>query len=138
MNSIKFVLYYICLIKIIKIMEMTFDTFIKKIQDCKENKIHAVEDGTRIYFTMHDLVQDEEMSQEYGVEKLLIHIPTNTKIFIAKSLCCHAYPSVFIQVPGISHEIWIGDDLEYLFHEATSKEGNINAFNFPYRQEEYF
>lgn len=119
-------------------MEMTIDTLIKKIQDCKGNKKHAVEDGTHIYFNMHDLVQDEEMAQEYGAEKLLIHVPTNTKILIAKNLYCKLYPSVFVQISGVPYEIWIGDDLEFLFYKAMSKDGNINAFEFPYRQEEFF
>lgn len=123
-------------------MEMTIDTLIKKIQDCKkvENKHKVVEEGTSIYFTMHDLVQDEELnSKEYAEKKVLVHIPTNTKICIVKDPCDDtAYPSIYLDIPGVPYEMWIGDDLEFLFYEAMSKDGNINAFEFPYRQEEEF
>lgn len=110
-------------------MGMTIDTLIKKL--CSQETVAA---GTPIYFTMHELILDEEAS-EVGID-VFEHIPTGAKLMYIDDPFNYEYdPDIYLVLPGTTKKIWIAEDMGELFKQAMSEDGDICAFEIPYLDE---
>lgn len=113
-------------------MNMTIDTLIEKLKN--DEKVPAY---TSIYFTMHDLVEAEYQIDECSIFEF-IHISTNTRIIVTYDpFNDNGRTDIWIILPNTDKLIWVAEDIDNKFVEATSIEGNINAFEISYLNERF-
>lgn len=108
-----------------KLPKMTLTEFINKIKNNEE-----VQAGTFVYFTLHDLVDDNDTRYMHDT---FTHIPTDTKIEVEYDEQIEDWTRIFILVDG--KKIWIGDDPNGEFIDMVVPYGDTNAFEFQSFQE---
>ena len=86
---------------------------------------------------MHDLVEAEYQIDECSIFEF-IHISTNTRIIVTYDpFNDNGRTDIWIILPNTDKLIWIAEDIDNKFVEATSIEGNINAFEISYLNERF-
>lgn len=98
--------------------KFTFTELIEKLQN--HEKINL---KTKVYINMHDMLK---VFEGY-LKDIFEHIPTGTKVIVEydeKQRWSHTE----IILPNTNEEIWIGDEIEDLWYNATTPLGAINGF----------
>lgn len=105
--------------------KLTLDELINKVKN-KE----PIKQGTEVHFDMHDIIRDDR--DNAYLHETYIHIPTNTRIRVEYDDCMDEWTRTSLLLPGYSEEIWIGDDIEDCWWNATHGECTLgfkmNAF----------
>ena len=95
--------------------KLTLDELINKVKN-KE----PIKQGTEVHFDMHDIIRDDR--DNAYLHETYIHIPTNTRICVEYDDCMDEWTRTSLLLPGYSEEIWIGDDIEDCWWNATHGE----------------
>lgn len=98
--------------------KFTFDELIEKLQN--HEKINL---KTKVYINMHDMLK---VSEGY-LKDIFEHIPTGTKVIVEYDEE-QRWSHTEIVLPNTNEEIWIGDEIEDLWYNATTPLGSINGF----------
>lgn len=108
-----------------KLPKMTLTEFINKIKNGEE-----VEAGTFVYFTLHDLVDENDSRYMHDT---FTHIPTDTKIEVEYDEQMEDWTRIFVLVNG--KKIWIGDEPNGEFIDMVVPYGDTTGFEFQSFQE---
>lgn len=103
--------------------DMNSITMTELVENLKNGQ--TVTQGTKVFINMHDLIKIDE---EYTTN-IFEHIPTGTKV-IVKYEDDTDWSRISIVLPGYndSEAIWIGDEIEGNWLNATIPNGSICAF----------
>ena len=97
---------------------ITIDELIDRIKNKK-----PIKQGIKIHFNMYDIIYD--VNSHIFMHDTFIHIPTNTKIFVEYDENW-GWERTFLLIPNYSEKIWIGDNNEDCWWDATHNEGSYS------------